>query len=61
LLNDFVTTAPAPAWYRRSKTSSDIPKMPEARIVGLSSVSVPIEVESVGFTLNSFSPFSYNS
>ena len=61
LLNDFVTTAPAPARCKRSKTFSDIPKMPEARIVGLSRVNVPIEVERLAFTLNSLVLFSYNS
>ena len=33
----------------------------EARIVGLSSVSVPIDVDSIDFILISLSPFSYNS
>ena len=61
LLNDFVTTAPAPARCNRSKTLSDMPKMPDARIVGLSRVRVPIEVERLAFTLNSLILFSYNS
>jgi hypothetical protein len=56
-----VTTAPAPERYKRSKISSEIPKIPEARIVGLSKVNVPIEVERLGFTLNSLIAFSYNS
>jgi hypothetical protein len=61
LLNDLVTTAPAPARYRRPKISREIPKMPEASMVGLSKVSVPIEVEMLGFTLNTMIIFSYNS
>jgi hypothetical protein len=61
LLNDLVTTAPAPARYRRSKTLREIPKIPEARMVGLSKVSAPIEVEILGFTLNTMITFSYNS
>jgi len=60
LLNDFVTTAPAPARYYRSKILSDMPKIPEARIVGLSRVNVPIEVERLAATLNSLIIFSYN-
>jgi len=47
--------------YGSSKILSDIPKIPEARMVGLSRVNVPIEVERLAFTLNSLILFSYNS
>jgi len=43
------------------KISREIPKMPEASMGGLSKVSVPIEVEMLGFTLNTMITFSYNS
>ena len=51
LLSDLVTTAPAPASYNLLNTSSEIPKMPDARMVGLSKVREPIEVERLEFTL----------
>ena len=46
LLRDLVTTAPAPAECNLLKTSREIPSIPDARIVGLSNVRLPIEVES---------------
>ena len=41
LLNDFVTTAPAPASCNLLKTSKEIPRIPDAKTVGRFSVSEP--------------------
>ena len=60
LLSDFVTSAPAPSFYRRPKTSSDIPRMPDASIVGLSSTMGPTLVEMSGLTSNNKKWLSYN-
>ena len=51
LLRDLVTTPPAPALCNLWNTSKEIPSMPEAKMVGLSKVRLPIEVERLGFNL----------
>jgi hypothetical protein len=49
LLRDLVTTAPAPALCNRLKTSRDMPRIPDARMVGRSRVKEPIFVVRLDF------------